>query len=688
MEYISIPFGYVMKFCYSILSNYGLSIILFTFFTKVILFPVSLWTHKNSVNLLRIQPQINFIKAKYFGNKDRISDEEMALYKKEKYHPFANLIPMFLQIFLLMCVIEIIYKPLTFVLSMDKGTVDIIVNTIADALNLDKQSNSIQLSVIQEIKNGFTINGVDLSSIKSLDLKFLCFDLSAVPSKSKGIMLLVPLLAGLSSLALCLFQNKMNPLQAEQAKLEKLLTNVLSVGISLFLGGFVPVGIGLYWIFSNLFTMLQQVILNIVIKPSKYVDYKLLQESRDALESVSSASKSRRFKLTPEEKKKEKQDYKRFFSVANKHLVFYSENGGFYKYFKKTIEYLLENSNVIIHYVTSDYNDSVFELEKKHKNLRAYFIGEKKLISLFMKLDADIVVMTMPDLDNYHLKRSYVRNDIEYIYMFHGALSVHMVNGINYFTNYDTVFCVGDYQIDELRKQEEIYNQKHKKLVKCGYGQLENLYERYCEMNIRKNEKPKILIAPSWQEDNILDSCLDKIIGELVGKGFSIVVRPHPEYKKRYSQRLEAIVNRYSGKYNDLNFELDFSDNSSLYNSDIIISDWSGAAIEFSFATLKPCVFINTPAKVYNPEYTRLGIEPMEITMRDVIGKSFDVDKLDGLSNSIEKILENLDYYSKIILDTRDKYIANFGKSGEISGRYIINALIEKQRKNKENIND
>ena len=71
MEYISIPFGYVMKFCYSILSNYGLSIILFTFFTKVILFPVSLWTHKNSVNLLRIQPQINFIKAKYFGNKDR-----------------------------------------------------------------------------------------------------------------------------------------------------------------------------------------------------------------------------------------------------------------------------------------------------------------------------------------------------------------------------------------------------------------------------------------------------------------------------------------------------------------------------------------------------------------------------------------------------------------------------------------
>ena len=48
------------------------------------------------------------------------------------------------------------------------------------------------------------------------------------------------------------------------------------------------------------------------------------------------------------------------------------------------------------------------------------YIGEKKLITLMMKLDADVVVMTMPDLENYHIKRSYIRKDIEYIYIPHG----------------------------------------------------------------------------------------------------------------------------------------------------------------------------------------------------------------------------------------------------------------------------
>ena len=36
-----------------------------------------------------------------------------------------------------------------------------------------------------------------------------------------------------------------------------------------------------------------------------------------------------------------------------------------------------------------------------------------------MKMDADIVVMTMPDLQRYHIKRSLVKKDVEYIYIDH-----------------------------------------------------------------------------------------------------------------------------------------------------------------------------------------------------------------------------------------------------------------------------
>ena len=75
----------------------------------------------------------------------------------------------------------------------------------------------------------------------------------------------------------------------------------------------------------------------------------------------------------------------------------------------------MTRSNIVIHYVTNDPNDAIFTLAESEPRIRPYYIGKTKLITLLMKMDADMVVMTCPDLDNFHLKRSYVRKDIEYV---------------------------------------------------------------------------------------------------------------------------------------------------------------------------------------------------------------------------------------------------------------------------------
>ncbi|MGN1122742.1 MAG: CDP-glycerol glycerophosphotransferase family protein, partial [Eubacterium sp.] len=197
--------------------------------------------------------------------------------------------------------------------------------------------------------------------------------------------------------------------------------------------------------------------------------------------------------------------------------------------------------------------------------------------------------------------------------------------------------------------------------------------------------KRKVLIAPSWQEDNILDSCIDSLLDELLHKGLSVVVRPHPEYVKRYRSRLDEILARYEGyDGGDLEFELDFSSSDSIYNSDVVITDWSSTVFEFSYVTLKPCIFIDTPPKIYNPDYKEIGIEPLEITLRNVIGKSFSPDNLNGLTELINNMIDNKAEYSDIIEQARNKYVANFGSSAEASGKYIIQRLIEKQKKAKE----
>lgn len=98
----------------------------------------------------------------------------------------------------------------------------------------------------------------------------------------------MPLAAGGAALLLGLAQNHLNPLQREQGKAEQWMTNGFSIAISLVLGAFVPLGVGIYWICSNLFTILQQIILNTVIPPKKYIDYEALEKSRQELAKISS----------------------------------------------------------------------------------------------------------------------------------------------------------------------------------------------------------------------------------------------------------------------------------------------------------------------------------------------------------------------------------------------------------------
>lgn len=687
---LSVPLGYLMNFCYQACANYNFAIIVFAFLTKIILLPISIWVHKNTIKIVQIQPEINFMKAKFFGDLDRIASEQAHIFKRAKYNPLASLIPLAIQIILLIGVIDVIYHPLNHLLRLPEDLISVLVSVTGNLVGADKTASSIQFSVIEAVRSGqfaqafasvsSQFPSLDiptvLSSIASLQTDFLGLDISWIPSMKGGIMILSPLMAGLSSLLLCLLQNHANVLQSEQGKLNHYGTVALSVGLSLYLGWFVPIGIALYWIIGNLYGVFQLLILNRVIHPQKYVNFAELEKSKKALANLENVGgKQKRF-AHDASAKREKADYKRFFSVENKHLVFYSEKSGFYKYFENIIEELLKRSNIIIHYVTSDPDDAIFEKANQQPRIKPYYIGEKRLITLMLMMDADMVVMTMSDLGNYHIKRSYVRKDVEYVYLFHYPLSTHMVLHTGALDHYDTILCVGEFQFSEIRKTESIYKLPAKKLIPCGYGQLEKLYAGYEKMEKVDRTRRKVLIAPSWQADNILDSCIDKLLGELLGKGFEVVVRPHPEYVKRYRPKMDSLVACYADYGGDnLAFELDFSQNASIFDSDVVITDWSGTAYEFAFVTCKPVVFIDTKPKVHNEEYGKLGIEPLEFALRDKIGIRVAPAALDGLSDKLERLFTEASEYRTTIHALREKYITNFGHSGEVGCRYILDSL-------------
>ena len=682
MDYICYPFGYLMKWCWELFKNYGVAIIAFTVLTKIVMLPLSVWVHKNSIKIVKIQPEVNFLKVRFFGDRERIAEEENKLHKREKYNPLISIIPLAIQIILLFAVLYIIKEPLTHVLRIDDG----VLQQLANAINVDFRAD--QLAIVRAVQNGSITGMTDpqvisaMELIKTFNLDFLGIRLDAVTTEVWGWYILSPVAAAFSSFLMCYAQNKANVIQAEQSKFNKYGMMILSVGLSLYLGFGTYAGVVLYWVTGNLLAIVQQFILNAAINPKKYVDYAELERSREELRKIQSLDSGKADKNYRANRKREKADYKRFFKVVNKHLVIWSERSGFYKYYEALINGLLKRSNIVIHYITNDPDDAVFKKAEEEPRIRAYYIGQKKLITLMMRMDADIVVMTTPDLQTQYIKRSLVRKDVEYIYVPHDMMSVHMGFRKGALDNFDTIFCTGAHVEREVRATEKKYNLPEKTLVKFGYPLAEKLEASYEAEPKDERAVKEILIAPSWQEDNLLDSCVDTLIEKLLSDKYHLTVRPHPEYTKRYKEKLNMLTEKYKDVPEDrLTFELDFTVNKSIYSSDLLITDWSGIAYEFAFATKKPVLFVNTKMKVENEDWEEIGQTPSEIYLRSKVGHALEKSELDSkTADAVSDLLTHSAEYHDKINELKLNHLYSYGTNGAEGVKYILHRLADKQK--------
>ena len=675
---IGTPLGYLMFACYRLLGSYGGAVILFTLLTKVVMFPISLLVQKNSIKMVKMKPQLDMLRYQYVDDNDAFLDAQAALYKKERYSPMAGVVPLLLQIPIIFGLLDVVYKPLKHLLHLSPHLQAAFVEKTAELMGatLDELGSTAQLAVVERVRaipESFASipGGAEaVRQIQGLNMNFLGVNLAAVPDiRVLDGLFLIPVLAGLSALLMCWVQNKVNVLQIEQNKLSQWGMTLFMIAFSAFFAFLVPAGVGLYWTFGNLFSIGVMFLCNAVYSPKAYIDYGLLDEMKRA----AAQDKARR----RENAARAKGDYKAFFSPENRgniRVMFYSEGSGFYKYFRALIEALLRDTRLTIHYVTSDPNDAIFQ--KNEPRIRPYYVDETRLISLMMKLDADMVVMTTPDLEKYHIKRSRVREDVEYVFMDHGCSSDNLAYRTGALDAYDTLLVVSREQAVEARAIEKLRHTKKKRIIECGYGLIDDMIAAYEAMDKAENEKKTILIAPSWQYDNIMDSCLDDLVDALYGRGWRIVIRPHPQYVRRFPARMGEIIRRYQDRAcDDFVIETDFSSNVTVYTADLVITDWSGIAFEFSFTTDKPSLFINTQMKVVNEDWQKIPLVPFDITARSKVGRQVEKNQVKDLAPVVEELLAHQEDYKERIAALKRQHFYNLGRSGEVGAQYIIHRL-------------
>jgi phosphonate transport system ATP-binding protein len=359
----------------------------------------------------------------------------------------------------------------------------------------------------------------------------------------------------------------------------------------------------------------------------------------------------------------------------NQKIAFYSESASDWNHYSRIINELINIHKIDVYYITSDHTDQILN----SKNISSFYIGYDKYRTIFFQtLQFKVFVSTTPDLGKFAFTRSPY--DVHYSYIFSSLISTHMGFMYDAFDNFDSILCIGAHQRDELKSLEQHYGLKQKEIVDCGYGNLENIID-----SIKKDSKDlklnkeitSVVIAPTYGQDGLLEinngELICSLIDILIEANINVKLRPHWMSLNNNPLLISKIIDRQKN-CNNFKIEKDLSSVDSLIESDVLISDLSGVAIEYAFGFLKPVVYIDIPMRARNSDFNIIDFPAFEVEIRPKTGVVLAPEKLADLPNLINHLTENQSF-EKDIVKLREKSVFNLGTSEKIGAKYLNNLL-------------
>ena len=363
---------------------------------------------------------------------------------------------------------------------------------------------------------------------------------------------------------------------------------------------------------------------------------------------------------------------------SERSIVFYAENKASMNHFKSLIFELTEKMNLQICYVTSVKDDPIFS--SKNQRILPFYIGDGTArTKFFLTLKAIILVMDMPDLQTFHIKRSK-KYPVHYVYLFHSMFSIHSYLRKGALDNYDTIFCVGPHHINEIRETEKMYGLKSKNLINYGYGRLDALLqEREYFQRTDSSINNLILIAPSYGNNNLLEKCGLELIDILLKSNFKVILRPHFRTLRDSTKLIDSIKEKFEKNPNFV-LERGIIPSNLFHNSLCMISDWSGISLEYAFVLERPVLFVDVPKKINNTDFEKIHYKDIETNIRRDIGYVISPNEIENVPEKINSLFENSDKFRKQIRQVRSKTVFNIGGSAVVGAKHIAKLLTNQKQ--------
>ncbi len=293
MGLLSDLFGYLLNILYNVFDNYGIAIILFSIILRIILVPITISQQKSMKKTSKIQKETQELQKKYKNNQEKLNQEIMELYKKEKMNPFSGCLSAIIQIVIILSVFWLVSQPLTHMKHVQES--EIYKEYTKKVEESSNKSSYKEIAIInaaetdyQEITNNLQKGEIEdkeqlenkINELENLrlNMSFLGLDLSKVPTQSLNDykVYIIPVLYVISSFISIKMTTNMqnnkdknkeesdkgedsNELEAMQ-NMNKSMTYmmpIMSVSIALI----APLGLALYWLVSNVLMIIERIII-------------------------------------------------------------------------------------------------------------------------------------------------------------------------------------------------------------------------------------------------------------------------------------------------------------------------------------------------------------------------------------------------------------------------------------------
>lgn len=285
------PLGLLLLWIFEHVGSYGLAVILFALLVKLVCIPLAIKGKKNMLAMSALNAEMQQLQKKYANNRVKLNEEMQKLYERHGVNPMSGCLPQFIPLPVMMGLYYAVQQPLKFMM----GFGDQVISQLAQLVGVNMETAGFygEITVAEKLGDLFTQNGGvwpesitaitdGAGQLLNIDFSFLGLNLAQTPSiTDPSIIWIIPILSGATAFLSSYVMQKMQNTQNSAAAGQMRMLNIMMPLMSLYFGFILPGAIGIYWIFNNVFTCVQEIVLTTYLRGKK--------EKKDAEENALAA---------------------------------------------------------------------------------------------------------------------------------------------------------------------------------------------------------------------------------------------------------------------------------------------------------------------------------------------------------------------------------------------------------------